>query len=825
MLSRQYPSSQTSQQDSSDDFPIKTHHNNMQSAQIFQQNQFTDNYRSSIDENSPYKDEYIDNEFQENEFKEQVNQATSQNDNGRNQKRGKLQNINANINADLLGSGHRKSGTMQINYTMTSLKSPVLKNKRNQVSQKAGSISQQSQASQSQNQQVKPNFINNQQMAQQLSLKDKAITRNTSKNQSLNQSRSNIVPSSSQGHARAGSNMDIDSIQRTQLQSSNLKQQNEPLDQDSNGSLVGNSNKTPQILLNMLGNLIREIEVYLPKSFDYLKALDLESDLKRAINNTPTGATQINEQLNFKITQFILDQESKIAAAQRSLNNSQINNSRLENSQKRLKQFNNEEEKLEDQQNNNNGTANQPLTTQQKKQQTKSMMLKQQFNPEQQEEYDQISALYEQSLSMIMAKDVMKFKSFIGKGPELPIGIAFLYYLVSQESSIMLSNDKKTIVNAQWEEVKKQFSNGGKVIFAFKKIRDYIESDLINISHFQQILFQQEQLNTFSINNEDSTLNIFASYLQNTISLTRFIKQVKGYTEDQLKPPVKRLANFRSPDRPRTSIISQNILNQGQNPSNHQQSKSSMRRFLSPEMSSSLHNISKQSIHIQRNTQQDFKNELNNLIHQQETENLQQSAEKKNQLYSQRLSLAQVQLNIKKMKFEMEREEKQALKEREKQEEQEYLNFQREQMLAEAKLQDERKQKEKEDFIRRQQEMIEENRKAKEYKKQEEDRLTRDNYDFEVEKQFKENEVRKKKDQELNQIKLNQIQIQEKERAEKEKYRQEKVEEQRQREEQRKVLLRTEMEELQKRERQLQDEIEFLRQMKSMPVRIPGSKR
>jgi len=30
-----------------------------------------------------------------------------------------------------------------------------------------------------------------------------------------------------------------------------------------------------------------------------------------------------------------------------------------------------------------------------------------------------------------MAKDVMKFKSLTGKGPELPIGVALLYYLVS----------------------------------------------------------------------------------------------------------------------------------------------------------------------------------------------------------------------------------------------------------------------------------------------------------------------------------------------------------------------------------------------------------
>lgn len=38
---------------------------------------------------------------------------------------------------------------------------------------------------------------------------------------------------------------------------------------------------------------------------------------------------------------------------------------------------------------------------------------------------------YEQSLSLIMAKDVMKFKSYSGKGSESQIGAALMYYLVS----------------------------------------------------------------------------------------------------------------------------------------------------------------------------------------------------------------------------------------------------------------------------------------------------------------------------------------------------------------------------------------------------------
>ncbi len=50
---------------------------------------------------------------------------------------------------------------------------------------------------------------------------------------------------------------------------------------------------------------------------------------------------------------------------------------------------------------------------------------------EQQETYDKLLDNYEQSLGLIMAKDVMKFKSFPGKNGEPQIGAALLYYLVS----------------------------------------------------------------------------------------------------------------------------------------------------------------------------------------------------------------------------------------------------------------------------------------------------------------------------------------------------------------------------------------------------------
>lgn len=58
----------------------------------------------------------------------------------------------------------------------------------------------------------------------------------------------------------------------------------------------------------------------------------------------------------------------------------------------------------------------------------------------------------------------------------------------------MLTNDRKQLLNQSWEEVKKYFSNCGKVIFSLKKLRDYIDSDQVSNAHFAQILALYDEL-------------------------------------------------------------------------------------------------------------------------------------------------------------------------------------------------------------------------------------------------------------------------------------------------------------------------------------------
>ena len=65
----------------------------------------------------------------------------------------------------------------------------------------------------------------------------------------------------------------------------------------------------------------------------------------------------------------------------------------------------------------------------------------------QRREYEALVESYEQALAPIMAKDIMRFKNCSGKGMEYAIGLALLYFMVSQDSSILLSNDKKVILN------------------------------------------------------------------------------------------------------------------------------------------------------------------------------------------------------------------------------------------------------------------------------------------------------------------------------------------------------------------------------------------
>ena len=122
-----------------------------------------------------------------------------------------------------------------------------------------------------------------------------------------------------------------------------------------------------------------------------------------------------------------------------------------------------------------------------------------------------------------------------GKGPEVNVGIALLYFIVSLDTNISLTNDKKSLLNPSWDEVKKQFSNGGKIVSLFKKVKDYIENDMIANPHFNQILVLADSLNAAPTSQEDVILPLFLNYLQNAIILTKFIKSIKGQADEHLK--------------------------------------------------------------------------------------------------------------------------------------------------------------------------------------------------------------------------------------------------------------------------------------------------
>ena len=91
------------------------------------------------------------------------------------------------------------------------------------------------------------------------------------------------------------------------------------------------------------------------------------------------------------------------------------------------------------------------------------------------------------------------------------------------------------------------------MIFALKKIRDYIETDLVANGHFGHILGLSEQ---FSLESEDLTLQMFQQYLLQAIALAKFVKGLKGFTENEFKTPGKKAVAVRSPERPRTGLSS-----------------------------------------------------------------------------------------------------------------------------------------------------------------------------------------------------------------------------------------------------------------------------
>jgi hypothetical protein len=69
--------------------------------------------------------------------------------------------------------------------------------------------------------------------------------------------------------------------------------------------------------------------------------------------------------------------------------------------------------------------------------------------------YSRVVEQYDQALSSILAKDVQKFRSYTGKGVETNVGVALLYFIVSLDTSILMTNDKRSLLNPTWDEVKK----------------------------------------------------------------------------------------------------------------------------------------------------------------------------------------------------------------------------------------------------------------------------------------------------------------------------------------------------------------------------------
>ena len=87
---------------------------------------------------------------------------------------------------------------------------------------------------------------------------------------------------------------------------------------------------------------------------------------------------------------------------------------------------------------------------------------------------------YEEVLGKISAKEVLKFRGLTGKGSELKVGLALLYLLATVESTIVLKTDRRSLLTPTWDEVKKTFANGGKVAAGLKKVKDYIENDMVS---------------------------------------------------------------------------------------------------------------------------------------------------------------------------------------------------------------------------------------------------------------------------------------------------------------------------------------------------------
>mmetsp|Transcript_19550 Transcript_19550/g.14258 ORF Transcript_19550/g.14258 Transcript_19550/m.14258 type:complete len:118 (-) Transcript_19550:853-1206(-) len=111
-----------------------------------------------------------------------------------------------------------------------------------------------------------------------------------------------------------------------------------------------------------------------------------------------------------------------------------------------------------------------------------------------------------------------------GKGPELQIGQALLYFFSAFDINIVLSNDKKTLLNSSWEYIQKYFSNSGNLLNNLKKLRSSLEKNELPNVHFSQVLSLYQTIYTPELLEDQSPLGTFYKFLDAAVMLAKFIK-------------------------------------------------------------------------------------------------------------------------------------------------------------------------------------------------------------------------------------------------------------------------------------------------------------
>ena len=88
--------------------------------------------------------------------------------------------------------------------------------------------------------------------------------------------------------------------------------------------------------------------------------------------------------------------------------------------------------------------------------------------------------LYDMSLSMVTAKDILRFKTGLTNTSteRLKLGQALLHLLALVDHSIILKEG--TVLKSQWHEVKRYLSDSSKVLSVMKGLKPVIESGKIH---------------------------------------------------------------------------------------------------------------------------------------------------------------------------------------------------------------------------------------------------------------------------------------------------------------------------------------------------------